>query len=329
MSNTPIISIIIPVYGVEKHIAKCIESIKQQVFTNFEAILINDGTKDNSVAVAEEAIGDDKRFIILHKENGGQGSARNLGLDKACGDYITFIDSDDYVEPRFLQAMYEKITEENAEICACGVHYVDEQERVVRSFINNPTAYKKDNDYLMAKWYISNFMCDKLFRKELFKNCRFDTSLRTNEDVYLLFEMIYGKYIVAVDEHLYNYLQRPAATSKGAPPTFIEDRVKIKDKQLKFSHDIGRLDIDEDYIDSVYLKHFLFNSIVTLSRYSNEYRRDIDRLLSHVDYRYFNCNKIMKLIKKDKKTGLSLFLFKLSPQSFRLFARFWFRNHAA
>src|SRR5690554_7960613 len=87
MSSNPKISVIIPVYGVEKYITKCIESIKNQTFTNFEAILINDGTKDNSVAVAEDAIGGDDRFIILHKENGGQGSARNLGLDNARGDY--------------------------------------------------------------------------------------------------------------------------------------------------------------------------------------------------------------------------------------------------
>src|SRR5690554_7019478 len=77
MSSNPKISVIIPVYGVEKYITKCIESIKNQTFTNFEAILINDGTKDNSVAVAEDAIAGDDRFIILHKENGGQGSARN------------------------------------------------------------------------------------------------------------------------------------------------------------------------------------------------------------------------------------------------------------
>lgn len=329
MTKQPKISIIIPVYGVEKYIAKCIESIKKQTFTDFEAVLINDGTKDNSVAVAEKVIAGDERFIILNKENGGQGSARNLGLDTALGDYIAFIDSDDYVEPRFLQAMYEKITEENADVCACGVHYVDEQENIVRVFRSDPRAYKKENDYLMAKWHISNFMCDKLFKKDVFDNYRFDTSLRTNEDVFLLFEMIYEKHIVAVDECLYNYLQRPAATSKGASPTFIKDRVKIVDKQLEFARKIGRLDVDAGYIDFVYLKHFLFNSIVTLSRYSNEYRKDIYKLLSHVDYSYFNYKKIIKLIKEDKKTGLSLLLFKLSPQTFRLFARFWFRNHAA
>lgn len=215
----PKITIIVPVYGVEQHIAKCIESIKAQTFTDFEAILINDGTKDNSVAVAEKAIAGDKRFVILHKENGGQGSARNLGLDKAQGDYIAFIDSDDWVESNYLKAMYEKIVAENADVCTCDVLYVDINGKTEREFKNNSQGYYENNDYLMACWYISNFMWDKLFKREVFDDQRFDTSLRTNEDVYLLFELLYQKKIVSAPQFLYNYLQRPAATSKGAPPS--------------------------------------------------------------------------------------------------------------
>ncbi|WP_053111133.1 glycosyltransferase family 2 protein [Thiopseudomonas alkaliphila] len=329
MSSSPVISIIIPVYGVEKYIAKCIKSIKQQVFTSFEAILINDGTKDDSVAIAEQTIADDERFIILHKENGGQGSARNLGLDKASGEYITFIDSDDYVEPRFLQAMYEKIVAENSDVCACGVSYVDGAGKVIRLFQNNPIAYKKTDDYLMANWYISNFMCDKLFKKTIFNRFRFDTSLRTNEDVYLLFEMLYGKSITAVNESLYNYLQRPHATSKGAPPTYIEDRVKVVKKQMEFAKKLGREQEDKIYLKTTYLKHFLFNVIVTLSRYSNNFSEDIKKLKGKVDPSKYSFKNIFFMIKKEKKIGLSLLLFKLSPQAFRLFARFWFRNHIA
>lgn len=329
MKKKPEISIIIPVYGVEKYIVKCIESIKQQTFTDFEVILVNDGTKDDSVAVAENGIAGDKRFIILNKENGGQGSARNLGLDKARGNYIAFIDSDDYVEPRFLQAMYEKVTEENADVCTCDVHYVDEQENIVRAFRNAPRTYKQENDYLMAKWYISNFMWDKLFKKHVFNGYRFDTSLRTNEDVYLLFEMIYEKRIVSVDEFLYNYLQRSAATSKGAPPSYIDDRIKIINKQLEFSKKTQGSEIDECYLKFVYLKHFFFNAIVTLSRYSKSYTDDIQKLVCNVDEKYYNVRQIVYLLSQDRRAGLSLLLFKVSPKLFRLFARFWFRNHAA
>lgn len=329
MSNNPKISVIIPVYGVEKYITKCIESIKQQVFTDFEAILVNDGTKDNSVAVAEQAIAGDERFIILHKENGGQGSARNMGLDQARGDYIAFIDSDDWIEPEYLKAMYEKIIAEDADVCTCDVLYVDINGKIVREFKNNPLGYYENNDYLMAYWYISNFMWDKLFKSDVFDGVRFDTSMRTNEDVYLLFELLYGKRIVSAPGSLYNYLQRPAATSKGAPPTFIQDRVKIIQKQLKFSERLEYNKIDEEYPNLVYLKHFLFNTIVTLGRYSKKYAEDIEKLKSEIEYDKFTFKNIFFMIKKEKKVGLSLLLFNLSPQAFRLFARFWFRNHAA
>ena len=329
MSNNPKISVIIPVYGVEKYIAKCIESIKVQTFTDFEVFLINDGTKDNSVAVAEDAIAGDERFIILHKENGGQGSARNLGLDNARGDYIAFIDSDDWVEPRYLQAMYEKITEEDADVCTCDVLYVDINGKIVREFKNNPLGYYENNDYLMACWYVSNFMCDKLFKKNMFDEARFNISMRTNEDVYLLFDLLYGRRIVSAPRFLYNYLQRPAATSKGAPPTFIQDRIKIVNKQIAFAKEIGRFDSDKKYLLVVYLKHFILNSIVTLARYSQNFTYDIKKLKQEIGYRQFTFKNIVYMIRVEPKVGLSLLLFKLSPTAFRAFARFWFRNQLA
>ena len=329
MNRQPVISIIIPVYGVEKYIAKCIESIKAQTFTNFEAILINDGTNDNSVAVAEQAIAGDKRFIVLHKENGGQGSARNLGLDNARGEYIAFIDSDDWVEPNYLKAMYEKITSEDADVCTCDVLYVDINNKVEKKFQNNPQAYRENNDYLMADWHISNFMCDKLFKRDILKKARFDVSLRTNEDVYLLFELLYQKKIVSTPHYLYNYLQRPAATSKGAPPTFINDRIKIINKQLAFAKKIERFDLDKNYIKSVYLKHFLFNVFVKLSRYSNNFQNDINIVKTNIDTNFYNLKNILFMIKKEKKVGFSLLLFRISPKAFRIFARFWFRNKTA
>lgn len=329
MNSQPKISIIIPVYGVEGYIGKCIASIKQQTFEDFEVILINDGTKDNSVGVAETAIAGDKRFLILHKENGGQGSARNVGLDHARGDYIAFIDSDDYVEPRFLQAMYEEAIASGADVCTCNVRYVDSVGGAVRVFENDPAGYIKHNDYLMVKWFVSNFMWDKLFKRELFDVSRFDARLKTNEDVYLLFELLCGKKIVGVNEVLYNYLQRPQATSKGAPPTFISDRLMIVEKQFSFARSLGCIEEGNKYLEHVYLKHFLFNSVVTLSRYSKDFRRDVERLVVNLDGNYFSFARIAGFFRVERKVALSLLLFKMSPRALRLFARFWFRSHVA
>lgn len=322
MSNNPKVSVIIPVYGVEKHIAKCIESIKVQTFTNFEAILINDGTKDNSVAVAEDAIAGDERFIILHKENGGQGSARNLGLDNARGDYIAFIDSDDWVEPRYLQAMYEKITEEDADICTCDVRLLSPEGSLEKEFVSLVDKYKETNDILNSGYFISNWFWDKLYRKNIFSHHRFDLNVRTFEDTHLLFRVVYGNKLTSVHEYLYNYIQHQGSTSHDLKPSYLQDRVAVKNKQLEFAKEHG-VD-DAKYLLHVYLKTFIYFCIKTFSRYSKNYSEDIKKLKVEIDADKFTFKNIFFMIKKEKKAGLSLLLFKISPQAFRLFARFWF-----
>ncbi len=98
----PQISIIVPVYNIEKYFHRCVDSILSQTFTDFELLLINDGSNDNSGAICDEYAAKDARIRVFHKENGGVSSARNLGLDNAKGEWITFVDSDDYVKPDYL-----------------------------------------------------------------------------------------------------------------------------------------------------------------------------------------------------------------------------------
>lgn len=324
--NNPKISIIIPVYGVQDYISQCLESVLAQSFTEFECLIINDGTEDNSIIIAKNIVDSDSRFIFLDKENGGQGSARNMGLEYARGDYIAFIDSDDYIEPNYLKAMYEKIIDANADICTCDVRYIDTAGKQLRLFNNNPDGYLQSNDYLMAQWHISNFMWDKLFKAELFYGVRFNTEMKTNEDVYLLFELVYGKKITSVPECLYNYLQRPYATSKGAPASFIDDRIKIKDKQFEFAKRLGKLDSDADYVNFVYLKHFLFVTIITITRYSNHFKNDVTKINGVIDKKYFNCKELLKFMRSNPKLGFLLFFYKISPLCFRTFTKFWFRK---
>lgn len=327
MSNKPTISIIIPVYGVEKFIAKCINSIKAQTFTNFEAILVNDGTKDNSVVVAEEAIAGDERFVIYHKENGGQGSARNLGLDKARGDYIAFIDSDDWVEPDYLIALYEKIICEDADICTCDVNLISSAGILHKIFRSNPEKYYLNSDYLNVFFHISNWMCDKLFKKEVFYGMRFDPKIRTFEDAHFVFRLVYEKKITSVRRALYNYIQHIGSTSNDVKPSYLEDRLAVYQAQIDFANRHG---IDsEDYLLHMYLKTFLFFCMTTLARFSSNYGADIEKFKNKIDNQFFTIRNILLMIEKDKKVGLSLLLFKISPTAFRAFTRFWFRNKTA
>ena len=118
------ISIIIPVYNVSSFIEKCIKSLVDQSFGNFECLIVNDGTKDNSIELIESIIKADKRFKIFHQKNQGQGMARNLGLKHAQGNYICFIDADDFVEPNYLEVMYREIEKQKADVVCCGFNII-------------------------------------------------------------------------------------------------------------------------------------------------------------------------------------------------------------
>ena len=116
----PKISIIIPVYKVEEYLNRCLDSIIIQTFTDWECILIDDGTPDISGKICDEYVSKDNRFIVIHQENAGVSAARNAGLDIARGEYITFVDSDDWVEPNFLEEQYKDIVSDDYDVCICG-----------------------------------------------------------------------------------------------------------------------------------------------------------------------------------------------------------------
>lgn len=116
----PKISIIIPVYNTEKYLIKCLNSIKNQTFQDFEALLIDDGSSDSSPKILDDYARNDTRFKVFHKENGGVTKARKYGIDKATGNYIVWVDSDDWIEEKHLELLYDAITKENADICVCN-----------------------------------------------------------------------------------------------------------------------------------------------------------------------------------------------------------------
>ena len=120
----PKISVIVPVYNVEKYLRKCIESILNQTFREFELILVDDGSTDSSGKICDEYALKDSRIKVIHKENGGASSARNAGLDVAKGEYIGFVDSDDWIEMDMYGELYRLIKENNTDISVCGINNI-------------------------------------------------------------------------------------------------------------------------------------------------------------------------------------------------------------
>ena len=127
----PLISVIIPIYKAEKYIEKCVRSVLAQSYQNLEVILVEDGSPDNSGAICDKLASEDERIRVIHKENGGAATARNVGLDVMTGEYIAFVDADDYMESNYLEMLYQLLTDNNAQVSICGFKTVDENGNAI------------------------------------------------------------------------------------------------------------------------------------------------------------------------------------------------------
>ncbi|NLL62094.1 MAG: glycosyltransferase [Candidatus Atribacteria bacterium] len=177
----PLISVIVPVYNAEKYLPKCIESIQNQTYRNLEIILVNDGSTDNSLVICYQYSEKDKRVTVITQENRGVSSARNRGLDIATGDYIGFVDSDDYIAPDMYQQLLIACLENDADISECGYYTVDESDKVISSSsLKNGII---DGKYESSKAYVlrentTPLVWNKLYKKKIFNSIRFQSYKR-------------------------------------------------------------------------------------------------------------------------------------------------------
>lgn len=213
MNNTPKISVIVPIYNVEKYIGRCLRSIKNQTFKDFEVLLIDDESPDGSAAVAEAFCREDDRFRLFHKKNGGLSDARNYGLERAAGEYISFIDSDDYIHRDFLRIMYEECVNNNAEMSYCRFKYSYFNTGIT---LPNPFSAKKEVmrkedalNILIKDNYLHSYAWNKLYKAELFKNGEIRFPDMYFEDIATSGRLMYNARRVAItDRYLYYYAKR-------------------------------------------------------------------------------------------------------------------------
>lgn len=223
--NSPMISVIVPIYNVEKYLKRCLDSIKNQTYTDFEVVMVNDGSTDASADIAKQYLLDN-RFKLFSQHNQGQGAARNLGIEMSRGIFICFVDSDDYVSTEYLAILLKTLKKYNADIVQCGVQRVWEDGRSVNLY-SNSISYKEFAD---VKSYIRTAafsFWDKLFKKELFQELRFPLSIKFED--FALAPQVYerAKKIVYVPDYLYFYLWRNNSTTNS---------VKIQPDILKAQH---------------------------------------------------------------------------------------------
>jgi glycosyl transferase, family 2/glycosyl transferase family 8 len=218
------ITVIVPVYNVEHYLDKCLDSVIKQTYKNIEIIVVNDGSTDNSGTICQEYAQKDNRIVYIEKENGGISDARNAGLDRMTGSYVTFVDSDDWIEQDYVETLYQKINEYQADIAIGNYYSFDEERSLFLFHIFGDSYYEKiyDNVSLFENLYESQGMKSfalisawgKLYKVDLFKYLRFDMG-KLGEDGYLN-QKIYllSEKIIYVNRGIYSYRVRKNSQSK-------------------------------------------------------------------------------------------------------------------
>ncbi|WP_342042982.1 glycosyltransferase [Bacillus sp. OTU2372] len=214
----PKISVIIPVYKVEKFLPRCIESIIKQTYKNLEIILVNDGSPDKCGEICDYYAMKDSRIKVIHKENGGLSDARNVGLDNTTGEYISLIDSDDFIHVKFYEILMELILKNDADIAQCEFQKVFDEDnnyidKTKQNLLINHEVNYFNNLEALYNLYSNNYVSavvvwNKLYKKELFSDIRFPKG-KLHEDEYTTYKLLYNtKKLITTSFKLYYYLQR-------------------------------------------------------------------------------------------------------------------------
>ena len=291
------VSIIVPVYQVEKYIRQCVDSILAQTFTDFELILVDDGSKDKSGQICDEYARMDTRVKVIHKENGGAADTRNRGMDQAVGYYVMFVDSDDYLAPTMIECLYRNMLNENADIAACNYLYFFENDRQ-KDFATNVKSevltgseifYYRKNERNYGFWTV---VWNKLMKRETVGKVKFRSG-KYYEDEFWANEIYQMNIkIVTIPECLYYYRQHANST--------------MRQKKIARS-----LDLIEAYQERIYIylrEQKYADQAYKVLVYSLEHLEESKGLITNEDERkkYIQAEKLTKdIVNQLKKRKLS------------------------
>ncbi len=213
------ISIIVPVYKVEPYLKKCIDSILQQTFTDFELILVDDGSPDSCGIICDEYAQKDKRIKVIHKENGGLSDARNAGIDIAQGIYVGFVDSDDCIAPDMYQSLMNDMITREADIAICGiidVYESGEERPRIKSEISCLMSKEEALEKMLNQYPFDTSAWNKLYKKSLFDGIRYPYG-KLAEDLFTTYKLIDRCSVIVFNSNpKYYYLRRQGSIMSGS-----------------------------------------------------------------------------------------------------------------
>lgn len=299
-----VISIIVPIYNVEKYIHRCIDSILVQTFTNFELILVDDGSTDNCLEICNEYALKDSRIKVVHKENGGVCSARNTALDIAQGEYIGFVDSDDWIEKDMYETLYYLSMKYETDVVECDILFVNDRDDNIDKCAN--VEVQTGNRYFalerIMKISFSNVVWNKLYKRNIFENLRFP-GVKRFEDVYITYKIILqSKKYVYTNKKMYHYYQHSNSLCHVSKYS-IEVLEAVYSQQERF-YTLKKLDIPKHILDLAeqrylrdLLRHFY---ILGKNREDDEDNKHLDNIRKLIKYNYngFMNNDLLKTERK-------------------------------
>ena len=216
-----LISVIVPIYKVEQYLTRCVDSIMNQTYQNLEIILVDDGSPDRCPYICDEYASQDSRVKVIHKENGGLSDARNVGMKIVSGEYVCFIDSDDWIELSMIETLYNLLIAHDCDISSGGIKMVWEDNRpfqVLYPFEGCHVLEDKEYalDCLMSNQYLVPMVWNKLYKTEIIKDIDFPKG-KNHEDEYWSWRVISNaNKIVCLETPMYNYLQRSGSIMRGS-----------------------------------------------------------------------------------------------------------------
>ncbi|WP_456068533.1 glycosyltransferase [Eubacterium sp.] len=303
MKMSDLISVIVPVYKVEEYLDRCVESIVNQTYTNLEIILVDDGSPDNCPQMCDDWAKKDNRIKVIHKENGGLSDARNAGLDIAQGEYIGFVDSDDYIHSKMYELLYKSIISNNSDMSICDTRIVDEDgNSIINKNLFSPFTQKNISGKMILeqklfekvawKWIV---VWPKLYAKCLFENVRFLVG-KINEDEFIAQDIFVNcANIVCVNEQLYYYVQRNGSITNSNFSFKNFDSLEAMLRRLDF------------YLNNDYPSNTILNCYMDCSSLLNNLYFNMDCSIKDVRLKYNNLKTIYRnLFFKAIKTSASI-----------------------
>ena len=292
------VSVIIPVYNVENYLRKCLDSLVNQTLKDIEIIVVNDGTPDNSQEIIDEYVKKyPKKVVSIIQENGGQGAARNTGLLHAKGEYIGYVDSDDYVEENMYEELYNKAKEEDSDIVICGNNVVKENYE----FLSKEDV---DKEFLLGKMAVWN----KIYKKNIIvdNNIQFRSKVWYEDLDFTMKVYFSSKKISYVDKPLYNYLLREGSTMNNNNIKRNLELIQAFDSLIDYCKDKKIYNKAKDKIEFLCIYHMYIFAITRVLNTNNKYKDKIAIINKFRDYinsnfPNFKQNKYLYLLPKRRK----------------------------